>query len=45
MRCLLTDHDSLTVYLRFPRELWTRTRHSNFIERTYGGNGVLTPQR
>ena len=38
VRCLLTDRDSLTVYLRFPREHWTRTRHSNFIERTFGGN-------
>ncbi|MQB00136.1 MAG: IS256 family transposase, partial [Actinobacteria bacterium] len=33
VRCLLDDRDSLTVYLRFPREHWTRTRHSNFIER------------
>nr|WP_204079353.1 transposase [Mycobacterium riyadhense]VTP00595.1 Transposase, Mutator family [Mycobacterium riyadhense] len=24
------------VYLRFPREHWTRVRHSNFIERTFG---------
>jgi putative transposase len=36
VRCLLTDRDSLTVYLRFPREHWTRIRHSNFIERTFG---------
>jgi putative transposase len=36
VRCLLTDRDSLTVYLRFPREHWTRVRHSNFIERTFG---------
>jgi putative transposase len=35
-RCLLDDRDSLTVYLRFPREHWTRVRHSNFIERTFG---------
>ena len=35
VRCLLDDRDSLTVYLRFPREHWTRVRHSNFIERTY----------
>lgn len=34
--CLLADRESLTVYLRFPREHWTRTRHSNFIERTFG---------
>src|SRR5271167_1833304 len=36
VRCLLTDRDSLTAYLRFPREHGTRTRHSNFIERTFG---------
>jgi transposase-like protein len=36
VRCLLADRDSLTVYLRFPREHWTRLRHSNFIERTFG---------
>jgi hypothetical protein len=27
VRCLLADRDSLTVYLRFPREHWTRIRH------------------
>ncbi|BBX99201.1 hypothetical protein AWC15_01840 [Mycobacterium lacus] len=36
VRCLLDDRESLTVYLRFPREHWTRVRHSNFIERTFG---------
>ncbi len=36
VRCLLADRESLTVYLRFPREHWTRVRHSNFIERTFG---------
>lgn len=36
VRCLLDDRNSLTVYLRFPREHWTRIRHSNFIERTFG---------
>jgi putative transposase len=36
VRCLLADRDSLTVYLRFPREHWARARHSNFIERTFG---------
>ena len=36
VRCLLKDRDSLTVYLRFPREHWQRVRHSNFIERTFG---------
>lgn len=36
VRCLLADRDSLTVYLRFPREHWTRVHHSNFIERTFG---------
>jgi putative transposase len=35
VRCLLADRDSLTVYLRFPREHWARVRHSNFIERTF----------
>jgi transposase-like protein len=36
VRCLLADRDSLTVYLRFPPEHWTRVRHSNFIERSFG---------
>jgi putative transposase len=36
VRCLLADRDSLTHYLRTPREHWTRVRHSNFIERTFG---------
>ena len=36
VRCLLAERDSLTVYLRFPREHWMRIRHSNFIERTFG---------
>jgi putative transposase len=36
VRCLLSDRDQLTVYLRFPREHWKRIRHSNFIERTFG---------
>ena len=36
VRCLLKDRDSLTVYLRFPREHWQRVRHFNFIERTFG---------
>jgi len=35
-RCLLDDAQALTVYLRFPAEHWHRTRHSNFIERTFG---------
>ena len=29
VRSLLTDRDSLTVYLRFPCEHWNRMRHSN----------------
>jgi putative transposase len=33
---LLAGRENLTVYLRFPREHWTRIRHSNFIERTFG---------
>lgn len=36
MRCLIDDMESLTVFLRFPREHWHRIRHSNFIERTFG---------
>jgi putative transposase len=36
VRCLLTDRQALSVYLRFPREHWQRIRHSNFIERTFG---------
>jgi len=36
VRILLTDRDSLTHYLRCPREHWSRVRHSNFIERTFG---------
>ena len=36
VRSLLADRESLTVYLRFPREHWNRVRHSNFIERTFG---------
>jgi putative transposase len=36
VRSLLNDRDSLTVYLRLPREHWNRVRHSNFIERTFG---------
>jgi putative transposase len=36
VRILLADRESLTHYLRTPREHWTRVRHSNFIERTFG---------
>jgi putative transposase len=36
VHALLADRESLTVYLRFPREHWIRVRHSNFIERTFG---------
>ena len=36
VKCLLADVESLTVYLRFPREHWKRIRHSNFIERRFG---------
>ena len=36
VRCLLTDRDQLTSYLRFPVEHHRRIRHSNFIERTFG---------
>jgi putative transposase len=36
VRCLLTDREQLTSYLRFPVEHHHRIRHSNFIERTFG---------
>jgi transposase-like protein len=36
VRCLLTDREQLTSYLRFPAEHHRRIRHSNFIERTFG---------
>jgi putative transposase len=36
VKCLLTDRDGLTAYLRFPAEHHNRIRHSNFIERTFG---------
>jgi transposase-like protein len=36
MKCLTTDRGGLTAYLRFPAEHHKRTRHSNFIERTFG---------
>jgi transposase-like protein len=36
VRCLLSDREQLTSYLRFPVEHHKRTRHSNFIERTFG---------
>jgi len=35
-KVLLTDREGLTAYLRFPAEHHHRTRHSNFIERTFG---------
>jgi putative transposase len=36
VRCLLSDREQLTSYLRFPAEHHRRIRHSNFIERTFG---------
>jgi transposase-like protein len=36
VKCLLTDRDGLTAYLRFPAEHHKRIRYSNFIERTFG---------
>lgn len=36
VRCLLTDRQALTAYLRFPTEHWRRIRHTNLIERTFG---------
>jgi transposase-like protein len=35
MKCLTTDREGLTAYLRFPAEHHNRARHSNFIERTF----------
>jgi transposase-like protein len=34
--CLEDNRTALTAYLRFPRDHWSRTRHSNQIERTFG---------
>ena len=36
MKCLTTDKEGLTAYLRFPADHHKRIRHSNFIERTFG---------
>jgi putative transposase len=36
MKCLATDREGLTAYLRFPAGHHHRIRHSNFIERTFG---------
>jgi len=36
VRILTPDRESLTPYLRVPREHWSRVRHSTFIERTFG---------
>src|SRR5262249_43923938 len=36
VKCLLTDREGLTAYLRFPAEHHNRIRHSNFIERPFG---------
>ena len=36
VKCLLTDREQLTSYLRFPVDHHRRIRHSNFIERTFG---------
>ena len=36
VKCLCTDREQLTSYLRFPLEHHRRIRHSNFIERTFG---------
>ena len=36
VKCLLSDREQLTSYLRFPLEHQRRIRHSNFIERTFG---------
>ncbi|HZD67204.1 MAG TPA: IS256 family transposase [Acidimicrobiales bacterium] len=34
--CVTEDLASLTVHLRFPAEHWSRIRHSNLLERTFG---------
>lgn len=34
--CLEDDLGALLVHLRLPAEHWRRTRHTNFIERTFG---------
>jgi transposase-like protein len=36
VKCLLSDRQQLTSYLRFPAAHHRRIRHSNFIERTFG---------
>lgn len=36
VKCLLSEREQLTSYLRFPLEHHRRIRHSNFIERTFG---------
>jgi len=36
VKCVLSDREQLTSYLRFPLEHHRRIRHSNFIERTFG---------
>jgi transposase-like protein len=36
VKCLLSDREQLTSYLRLPLEHHKRIRHSNFIERTFG---------
>ena len=36
VKCLLTDRQALTAYLRFPAEHWKRIRYINLIERTFG---------
>lgn len=36
IKCLVTDRQALTAYLRFPAEHWRRVRHTNLIERTFG---------
>lgn len=34
--CVVDDLPALTVHLRFPARHWSRIRHSNLIERTFG---------
>lgn len=34
--CVVDDFASLATHLRFPKDHWTRIRHTNLIERTFG---------
>lgn len=36
VKCVTTDRQALTAYLRFPAEHWRRIRYTNLFERTFG---------